>query len=180
MKRYGLPVVLIAVVGVLLALFAFANGSNHTSSASIKGPLLGDKHPNQGQTHIPVGASHVAYNSELPSSGPHYASPTPWGIKYTSVVDETLVHNEEHGGIVIAYRPDLPADQLANLKQVVQKLPASSQFNEVKVVLVPRAANVKPIELAAWTYTYDLDSVDVSKIIQFYNDHLDNGPELVP
>ena len=178
MKRLGLPIALVAVVGGLLGLFAMANNGNTPAKAS--GPLLGDQHANQGQTHIAVGSSHVAYNSEMPSSGPHYPTPTSWGIKTDPIVDETLVHNEEHGGIVIAYKPDLSADQVSKLKDIAGKLPQSSQFNEVKVVLVPRPANVKPIELAAWTYTYNLDTPDANKITQFYNDHLDKGPELIP
>jgi len=36
------------------------------------------------------------------------------------------------------------------------------------------------VQLAAWTYTLDLDNVDEAKITQFYNDHVDKGPELVP
>jgi hypothetical protein len=180
MKRFALPIVIAAVVAALAGIFAFGNQGSHGSGASANSNELGAKHTDQGQTHIAVGASHAPYNSDLPSSGPHYAQPTPWGIKDSPVPDETLLHNEEHGGVVIAYKPDLPADQLAQLKKAVQNLPASSQFNETKAVLVPRAANSHSIELAAWTYTFNLDSLDSAKIAQFYNDHLDKGPELVP
>ncbi len=60
------------------------------------------------------------------------------------------------------------------------KLPKSTKFNTTKAVVVPRAANDKPIMLAAWTYTYSLDNFDEAKILQFYNDHIDKGPEQVP
>lgn len=179
MKKFGFPLLLIGIVGVMVAIFVAGNGGK-SSSTNPSGPLLGDKHANQGQQHIQPGTQHVAYNSNPPSSGPHYLSPTPWGIKDSQIADETLVHNEEHGGVIIAYKPDLPKDQVDLLKQIFQSLPASSQFNEVKAVLVPRAANDHAIELAAWTYTYNLDSVDGTKIKQFYQDHLDKGPELVP
>ena len=177
MKRYWLPITLVVVVGAMIGLFAVANQPAPTVTAP---PVIGDKHPDLGQKHIAVGDAHIAYNSNLPSSGPHYAEPTPWGIKDAAVVDETLVHNMEHGGIVIAYKPTLPQAQINQLKDIFAKLPASSQFNEVKAVLVPRATNDRPIELAAWTYTYDLDAPDEAKILRFYGAHLDKGPELVP
>lgn len=179
MKKLGLPIIIIVVVAALAAMFALGNKSSAPAKKSNE-PLLGTKHDNQGQEHIKDGAEHAAYNSNLPSSGPHYATPAPWGIKTSSIKDETLVHNLEHGGIVIAYKPDLPKDQVDKLKQIYDKLPYSQQFNEIKAVLVPREANSAPIQLAAWTYTYDLQSPDEAKITQFYNDHLDKGPELVP
>ena len=38
---------------------------------------------------------------------------------------------------------------------------------------------IAPVQLAAWTYTLNLTSVDAAKITQFYEGHLDKGPELV-
>lgn len=178
MKKYALPLVLVLVVGAMIGLFALGNGSS--SSPKQATSLTGDKHANLGQKHIQTGAQHDAYNSNPPSSGPHNTSPTPWGIKDAELPDETLVHNLEHGGIEIAYKPDLPQAQIDQLKKIVAALPASTQFNETKAVLVPRAANDRPIELAAWTYTLSLDVVDSAQITEFYNGHLDKGPELVP
>jgi hypothetical protein len=176
MKKLLLPLTLFTVIGGMIGLFMLANNTPATPDVA----LLGDKHADLGQKHIKDGEQHAAYNSELPSSGPHYASATPWGIKDGEIVDETLIHSMEHGGIVIAYKPDLPPAQISQLKDIFAKLPASSRFNEVKAVLVPRAANDRPIELAAWTYTYNLDEPDAAKILGFYGSHLDKGPELVP
>lgn len=180
MKKLAFPLILIAIVGAMVAIFVAGGGGNKSSTSKGDVALIGDKHDNQGQKHIQNGDKHEAYNSNIPSSGPHYISPTPWGIKDSEIVDEMLVHNEEHGGVIIAYKPDLPRDQVDRLKQIFNQLPASSQFNEVKAVLVPRAANDKPVQLAAWTYSLSLDSVDEAQIKQFYQGYLDKGPELVP
>jgi hypothetical protein len=96
------------------------------------------------------------------------------------LADETLIHNMEHGGVVIAYTPNLPSDQVNQLKKIFQNLPKESKFNKIKAVLVPRQGNEKPVQLAAWTYTYNMDGIDEAKIKQFYTDHVDKGPELVP
>jgi hypothetical protein len=141
---------------------------------------IGVLHENQGQAHIAVGAEHEPYNSNPPSSGPHYSVPADWGIKDEPIVDETLVHNLEHGGILIAYKPDLGEQQVNELKEIFNRLPKSARFGSIKAVLVPRAANTHPVQLAAWTYTLDLTEIDESKIVEFYSAHIDKGPELVP
>ena len=45
----------------------------------------------------------MTYNSFPPSSGPHYQQPAPWGIYEDPIKQTILVHNLEHGGIVIQY-----------------------------------------------------------------------------
>jgi len=179
MKKFGLPIGLVAIVAVLVGLFIAGNNSKPAVKDKNK-TLLGTVHANQGQTHIQPGTPHETYNSNPPSSGSHYPQPATWGIKDSALPDEQLVHNLEHGGINIFYKPNLPKDQIEKLKSIYGKLPSSEQFNEVKAILAPRAANEHPIELVAWTYTYSLTTPDEAKILQFYNDHLDKGPELVP
>jgi hypothetical protein len=178
MSKLILPAIIVVAVGALIGIFVVGNRSDSVSKTTA--PLLGDKHANLGQKHIAAGAQHEAYNSNPPSSGSHYTSPAPWGIKDSELPDETLIHNLEHGGIEVAYKPDLPQAQIDQLKKIVAALPASGKFNETKAVLVPRAANERAIELGAWTYTLSLDAVEQGKIIDFYNGHLDKGPELVP
>jgi hypothetical protein len=177
LKKYLVAGIVILAVAVMGGLFV---AGNQTSPKQADVALLGVKHPNQGQEHIAVGAQHIAYNSNIPSSGPHYVDPMTWGIHDTELPDETLVHNQEHGGIVIAYKPDLAPVEIDQLKTLVAALPKSTNFNEIKVVLIPRTANDQPIQIGAWTYTLGFDTLDSAKITQFYNDHLDKGPELVP
>jgi hypothetical protein len=178
MKKLGLPLIIVMVLVALIGLFMLGNKPEPAKKSNE--PLLGTKHDNQGQDHINEGASHAAYNSTPPSSGPHYATPASWGMKEAEIKDETMVHNLEHGGIAILYRPDLPKDQIDKLKQIFDGLPVSEQFNEVKAILAPRSSNSAPIQLAAWTYTLDLQTADKAKITEFYKDHIDKGPELVP
>lgn len=176
MKKAAFPAILVLVVAAMIAIFA--SGNKATPEDEI--PMTGINHSSQGQTHIQDGEAHEPYNSDLPSSGPHYQRPAPWGISESEIADETFIHNLEHGGIVIAYRPDLPAAQLDKLKQLIANLPPSKQFNSVKVLLLPRSKNSKPIQMAAWTYTMDLEGFDEPTIRQFYSGHIDKGPELVP
>ena len=75
-----------------------------TESEAGCGPI--EKHPNQGQEHIREGAT-FDYNSNPPTSGPHYEVPadTSFYPPESRIEPERLVHNHEHGQIVIWYRP---------------------------------------------------------------------------
>ncbi|MBW3538133.1 DUF3105 domain-containing protein [Candidatus Parcubacteria bacterium] len=181
MKKLGFPILLLLVVGAMVGIFALGNRGDAPAPGN-KQPeeeRLGTQFPNQGQQHIQPGTEHTAYNSNPPTSGPHYPTPAPWGIKQEGVADETLVHNLEHGGIVINYRSDLDRAEVEKLGDVFRQLPRSGT-GSIKAILVPRSQNEKPISLTAWTYKLDLDGVDEAQIKRFYSDHVDKGPELVP
>ncbi|HVE81059.1 MAG TPA: DUF3105 domain-containing protein [Candidatus Dormibacteraeota bacterium] len=175
-----LGVAVAAVAAVMIGVFYLGGGNKPPAETPSTKTNAGTKHADQGQEHITNGAAHEPYNSDLPSSGPHYTSPAPWGVKEQELADETLIHNMEHGGIVIAYKPDLPKAQIDKLKNLFNTLPRSQQFGSIKAIVVPRAKNSNAVQLAAWTYTLNLDNVDEKQIIEFYKSHLDKGPELVP
>lgn len=181
MKKWGLLVAIVAVVGIMIGIFAIGNKPTPTKPDS---QLLGTKYPELARTHIQAGTpTPVPYNSNPPSSGPHYSDancPAKWGITDSVQPDECYVHNLEHGGIWITYKPDIGDDQINKLKDLFNQLPQSTQFNEVKAVMTPRAANDHAISVVAWTYVLNLDSVDGNQIRQFYLDHIDKGPELIP
>src|SRR5215472_4250119 len=75
--------------------------------------------------HVPIDTP-VDYDSNPPSSGPHYPI---WAAyqTYTTPVDRRYyVHNEEHGAVVLLYRCDDAADcpaYAAGLQAVVSSLP---------------------------------------------------------
>lgn len=146
-----------------------------------KEPLIGVSHPNLGGQHIARGASHEAYNSDPPSSGPHYSdsgAPTSWGVYSQEVQDEVFLHNEEHGGIIITYQPNLlSADQLKKLSALFLPPFSNKTFSPAHAIVTPRAKDTHMIELASWTYTLNLDSYDEATIIQFYNQHAGKAPE---
>ena len=172
--------VIVAGILVTIVLVLIKPDSPNSQNTNSNVPLLGDKHADLGQKHINDGEAHEPYNSTIPSSGPHYIKPANWGISDSQIADETLIHNMEHGGVVITYKPSLSASDVNKLKEIFSQLPKSSKFNEVKAVLVPRSGNDHLVQLGAWTYTLNLDSIDANTIKQFYNGHLDKGPELVP
>lgn len=143
--------------------------------------MVGVQHTVQGEEHIARGQSHTTYNSDPASSGPHYTdsdAPAEWGVYTTEVPDEVFVHNEEHGGVVVTYQPNLlSSDQLKKLQALFVQPYSNMSFSPLKALITPRAKDTHAIELASWGYTLNLDQYDESMIIKFFNQHAGHAPE---
>lgn len=145
---------------------------------SVDGP--GERYPGQGASHVPLGTA-FAYNSNPPTSGPHFASPANWGVYDYEVPDQIFLHNLEHGGIWFSYRSGIPAMVIEELKALVD------EFGGSKIVMAPRSANDTDIALAAWTRLLKiklegnaLTEAQNNEIRSFYRAYKNRGPEFVP
>jgi hypothetical protein len=136
-------------------------------------PLPGEKFPDLGQEHIAEGES-VDYNSNPPTSGAHYEVWAKWGIYEKAPVDEQLVHNLEHGGVIVSYNPTLIRGKV--LEQLRAQVRELSQINP-RIILTPRDDFDGAIALTAWTYLQKLDRYDPDAIKTFYDAHIARGPE---
>lgn len=135
--------------------------------------LPGTHFPDLGQKHVPAGTQ-ITYNSNPPTSGPHYPYPAAWGIYKEPPADEFLVHNLEHGGINISYNPEqIKGQKLESLQAQAREL---STFNP-RLVLTPRVNLDTAIALTAWGYLENLDRYDPAAVKVFYNTHIARGPE---
>ncbi len=113
------------------------------------------------------------YLSNPPVSGWHYGQTAEWGIYDKELVDQNVIHNLEHGGIWISYKPDAPPELIAKLKEV------AGRYSR-KIILAPRAANDSIIAVAAWGRLDKFDYFDEARIVKFIKAHKDKGPEFVP
>ncbi len=126
-----------------------------------------------GRDHISQGASGSGYNSNPPSSGPHWGAAAKNGVYETPLADEQLIHNLEHGHVWIAYRPDVSDDVKNKLGEIVVK-------DDWKVVLAPRDKNDLAIALVAWGRVLEMDEPDYGKIEDFIKVYRNRGPEKTP
>jgi hypothetical protein len=84
------------------------------------------------------------WNSFPPTSGRHYYNPLPFGI-YTEVMPEIrLVHNLEHGAVILQYGDKVSADQ-------VRAITAWYQQDANAVVVAPLPTLGAKVALTAWT-----------------------------
>lgn len=128
----------------------------------------------QGREHVDKSHKHT-YNSNPPTSGWHYAEAAEWGIYKEELPDETLIHNLEHGGIWISYKPRISEDLRKKLEH----------FYDVygrKIIVTPRQKNDQDIALAAWNRldTFDAQEYSDEHINAFIKAFRNKGPEFVP
>lgn len=168
------------VILILLLVVGFSVPVIKNAASKPKEVKLGIQHKNQGEKHIAAGQKHEAYNSSPASSGPHYAdnsAPAQWGVYTQELPAEVFIHNEEHGGVVITYKPDLLAGDLRKLQSLMAPPYSDKTFSPIKAIVTPRASNTHAIQLAAWTWTLDLDKYDAATIKKFYLQHVSQSPE---
>jgi Protein of unknown function (DUF3105) len=131
----------VVLLGGILALVAFSGGDG--SSAAIDSKYCTEESfPGLAPRHLSNPDDKVKYNSFPPSSGPHYQQPAPWGIYEDPIKQTILVHNLEHGGIVLQYG-DVSEDTLKDIQAFYQDDPYG-------VVVAPNKKLGKKIALTAW------------------------------
>ena len=152
-----------AVVLVIVLLFGGGGESNK----------IGTRMPDEGAGHVPQ-TTVPTYRSVPATSGQHWnlgdgVAPMNWGVYTSPVPEPAVVHNLEHGGIVIWYQDTATDDDIQKLTQFTQQAQQSTNF---KVLLSPWDGQDfgHPIAVTAWNWLLYLDSADIDTIRQFQRD----------
>jgi hypothetical protein len=144
--------------------------------------LPGEAIPIQGQEHINPGVPHDPYNSDPPTSGPHYATPAEAGFYEEAPLDEYLVHNLEHGHVIIWYNcSDLDEAACTTLKDQIREVMSRAGLSVItgtsKMNAVPRPTLGTRLALTAWGRLQRLDEFDSAAILRFVRAFRDHAPE---
>jgi hypothetical protein len=143
-----------------------------------------DEPPLLPASHVPIGST-IEWNSNPPSSGPHYPY---WAAyqAYTSPVPRGYyVHDEEHGGIVLLYNCDDAGcpDVVATLQAVSDAIPddplCAGDGVRVRTVITPDPLIGSPVAAAAWGWVYKAQCADLPTLRDFALAHYGKGPEIV-
>lgn len=134
------------------------------------------KVPDMGKSHVPSG-THVNYNSNPPSSGPHYDQPLRAGFYDNVVPDGNIVHSMEHGYVVIWYNcQGLSGPDCQTLKDNIKKL--IIDHNTYKLIGMDRTGAMDhEIALTSWGRLAYLDSFDETFINDFIDANQNHSPE---
>jgi Protein of unknown function (DUF3105) len=139
---------------------ALAAGREAAGSSGIK------TFPIAGQDHIQPNEQPDNWNSTPPTSGDHLATPLPPGVYDNDQDMRAMVHNEEHGYVVILYK-GIPDDQVEQLRKFVEARDGS------KLVLSPWSGLEKPgVALVAWQNLEILERVNMDVVQAFVNDFM--------
>jgi hypothetical protein len=93
---------------------------------------------------VPTLTSKVAWSTDPPSAGGHYPSWAVWGFYRAPINPREVVHNLEHGAMVIWWGPQVPTSTVDELERFYRESP-NSMFG------TPYPGLGSRIALTAWT-----------------------------
>jgi hypothetical protein len=100
---------------------------------------------NSSHTDVTSIDQKVKWNSNPPTSGPHYGQWALWGAYDRPVPPTMSTHNLEHGGIVMHYGPKVPPAEVEKLQDFYRDDPNA-------MLLAPLPSVGDKIILSAWYY----------------------------
>jgi Protein of unknown function (DUF3105) len=130
----------------------------------------------------------VQYNHDPPTSGCHYSlgppdpAPIQPGVYGQVIAPEHWVHNLEHGYIAVLYNcpqgcPDDVQKLIAWRKTLPPDPAANGAIPYAKVIVLPWPSMAKKFAAVAWDWYIGWDTLDISKVQAFYDNHVGHSPE---
>ncbi len=160
--KIAIVIVVLAVVGAFVFVF-----TRPTPERKKIGEAISD----QGREHITQGSTqHPSYNSNPPTSGPHWPQQAECKIYTQEVPDEAAIHSLEHGAVWISYKDK-------NDNKLVEKLTDFAKKNLNKLLLSPRSKNDSSLAVASWGRSLKLEEFDEQQINEFIKANKNNSPE---
>lgn len=175
----------VVVVGVLILALVIVFGSGPNPNSGTQFPDDGTSHTQEGTSCRTAPASCEVsgnpYSSVPATSGPHWGTPANWGVYSTPQNESQLIHNLEHGGVVIWYDHEaLDAEGVAALEQFVRTQNASGVSGRYKFIVSPWGGDdplPSPVVATSWRWLLELDEADTAAIDEFAREHYGIAPE---
>jgi hypothetical protein len=167
------------VLVVVFVLTLVGCSGNARSASSSNQPIIPPSEvqsfEDQGRAHMEDGQT-FAYNSNPPTSGPHSGRYAPWKVNNFEVPKEILVHNMEHGGVIVWYNCKTTRKTLTQSQcdQLYQQLEQTTQplIDAGKEIVVSRYGNMNHIiALTAWGKLQTLEQFDLVEINKFIKNY---------
>jgi hypothetical protein len=146
--------------------------------------------PGQG-VHVNSLTKKFPWNTDPPSNGQHYPLWAVWGFYTQPVNPRMVVHNQEHGGVILWWGTNVPASTVDQLRSFYNEQPDGT-FG------TPYAKLGSKVAISAWTgdpakYTQNgyygqghlaicprLDGATLKAFEAFRNAYRGKGPEGIP
>ena len=174
-KLYLIASLVIAVLVISSFAFAsFSGGGGHAERGSAEGYVdgVGIQVDIEEATHV-VEGTNVDYQTSPPASGDHWPTPGRCGFFEDGLPDERVVHNMEHGNIVVNYNLPLASDVSA-LRNALDGIGLNNIWG------VARAYDGIPtgqVALSTWGIIDTFVGIDRDRISRFFEAYSGGGPE---
>jgi hypothetical protein len=198
--------VAVALIVVIVLLLAGGGGSEQKATAKLlpdDGSVPAVKNTNlaaaakaagcqtksyraKSRNHITDPNQKVKYPTNPPVAGRHYQFPADDGAYAKAPPDTAVVHSQEHGRVVIWFKPSLPKSDRADLKAMFDKQKG------YQLLLVPRSNMPYQVAETAWNSAPEplgtgrlmgcprLQESTWDALQDFIEDNRGNGPEAIP
>jgi hypothetical protein len=103
----------------------------------------------------------VTYPQTPPVGGAHHATWQTCGAYSAPIANNHAVHSLEHGAVWFTYRPDLPAEQVEQLRELIR--------GHTHALLSPYPNLPSPVVASAWGFQLKVDSAGDERLAQFLN-----------
>jgi hypothetical protein len=172
---------MISHVLLILAILCIGTSLIQRSSSTYSMEKLNYNAPIQVTTDKDYGRGHsempLKYDMAIPTSGTHSPHDLKFGFYTEKPPYEKLVHNLEHGDIIIYYHPDAQSALLDKLRYFTNFKKAGAGVLAVPNPDVPRDQEVV---VNAWTKTMQLQKFAEASVGTFIYQNIDKGPEQIP
>jgi len=113
------------------------------------------------------------YNSFPPSSGRHFFTPAIYDFYTEPVSESAVVHNLEHGAMVVQWGSKVPKSEVAKIREWWK--------NDARgLVAAPLPALGNKIAVIAWTHVAKCTRFDDGAFTKFRDRYQFKGPERIP
>jgi hypothetical protein len=169
---------IVGLVVVLLVFLVFHKSNSSAQSQALTQQFVrcgGALHtyPSEGRGHVFSLSAKVHYKTFPPTSGKHYAVPAIFDQYDQPVKQIQLVHNLEHGAIVIQYGKDVSKSDVAKISDFYRSDPTA-------LVVAPLPALGNKMALTAWTHLGTCTQFSESAFKGFRDAYRYHGPEHFP
>jgi hypothetical protein len=134
---------LLAVI-VLFAVSSAGGAGDARAALEDAGCTLQEVRAEESGNHVNTAPKRSEYNTWPPTNGPHHPNPAPFDAYSEPVEQYRLVHNLEHGAVVIQYGRGVPQTQVDEMVSWYRDDPNG-------IVIAPLPELGRQITLAAWT-----------------------------
>lgn len=136
--------------------------------------------PEEGRDHV---TGEVDYDTSPPTSGNHAETPADAGFYPNDLPKETVVHNLEHGQIVIWYDPSAPQETIDALEKFADSAndPDNAGGGAEPILAVPYddIPSGKTFVITAWEASQACEAYSLEAIDAFRKTYQGRGPEQV-
>lgn len=134
-------------------------------------------------SHVLEGEDPGPYNSNPPTSGPHYDGEFEAGFYEPDSPQAQLPypegyigHNLEHGYVIFWYNcATLDENSCENLKSQIKD--AMSKSGQTKLIAFPRESIDTPVVMTAWGKLFRFQTFDQEQAIAFISANINQAPE---